>query len=488
MKIAFAYPPYTKNGHYPNLPQNRQFIYTASNEVRLYPVVMATAASWLKKNGHQVLWLDGITRRLATVEFRRCLREFKPELIVLETKTPVMTRVWAEVHRLKKENPEVKVVLVGDHATMFPQESFNRCQVDWVVAGGDYDFGLVGLVDHLVTGAKKPAGVFYRTKRGVNSVGVFKRQSLSNLPQIDRELTRWRDYGEAYLFQPCAYMMSGRGCAITKKNCGACTFCVWEHALWGCQARFRTPEAVGREVAELYRLGAKEVFDDAESGALFDTDWLTRFGKVLKKEGVLGKVVISSNARADQLTKARCRQLKKLGYRLLKVGLESGNDETLKRINKKETIAQIKQGIKNAKDAGLRVMMTIMVGYPWEKEAEIKKTYRVARELLDYKQRAGDCLQASVVVPYPGTPLWRQARTNGWLLVAEDDYAAFDMTKIILASPVPPRSWCQRIWGLQSRPQFIVRSGLTVRNPEEFWVLMRGARSLVGHLVDFKKA
>ena len=71
MKVAFVYPPFTKGGRFPNLTQNRQFIYTRSNLVRIYPVVMATAATWLKNFGNEVLWLDGVTKRLSFESFEK---------------------------------------------------------------------------------------------------------------------------------------------------------------------------------------------------------------------------------------------------------------------------------------------------------------------------------------------------------------------------------------------------------------------------------
>ena len=126
MRISFCYPPFSKNGHFPTLPQNRQFVYTASPEVKLYPVVLATAATWLAKLGHKVLWLDGITRRLSWKEYKEKLASFSPDIIVLEGKTPIMKPLWEYIDKLKAANNKLKVVLIGDHPTLFPKESF-RC-------------------------------------------------------------------------------------------------------------------------------------------------------------------------------------------------------------------------------------------------------------------------------------------------------------------------------------------------------------------------
>src|SRR4030067_3367116 len=113
---------------------------------------------------------------------------------------------------------------------------------------------------------------------------------------------------------------------------------------------------------------------------------------------LIGKVILSSNSRADNLDDENCELMKKTGFRLMKVGLESGSNETLRRISKKESIEQIKAGVKNAKDHGLRVKLTTMTGFPWETEDDVRKTYGVAREPMFYHARFGECLPSNVLI------------------------------------------------------------------------------------------
>lgn len=492
MRIAFCYPPFSKKGRFANLPQNRQFIYTASPEVRIFPVVMATAATWLKNLGHEVLWLDGITKRLSLSSFQQELFSFKPEILILEAKTPVMNQIWKCINNMKNESAgqriKLKIVLVGDHVSYFPEESFKNSKVDFVLTGGDWDFLLKNLIQHLENKEKLEQGVWYREKSKIIDTGKFRlNHNLDETPLIDRKLTCWRDYGEAYLFRPCAYVMFGRGCGIDNQRTGACTFCIWQQGLWNYSSRMMSPQRAIAEVKNLVKLGVKEIFDDTESGVLKDYKWLLEFYRLLKKENLLAKVIFSSNARGDQLDVATCRLLKKIGYRLLKVGLESGSDKILKNILKKETVKQIIQGVKNAKDAGLRVMLTVMVGYPWENQEDVKKTFNITKSLMMYKTRAGDCLQASVVTPYPGTVLWQMSKRNDWLTINSLDLEKYDMSRPILKSGIDAKYWCSRIWSIQKDYQFIFKSGITVRNFDELFLLLRGAKSLLGHIRDYAK-
>ena len=414
------------------------------------------------------------------------LEDFRPDLVIMETKAPIMDKLWKLSDRWKKVNPDWKIVFVGDHVSFFPEESLRKSAVDFVLTGGDYDFQTKSLVEYLEKCKKLAPGIFYK-KNGkiVNSGKLCLDNNLDETPVIDRKLTCWQDYGEAYLYHPCAYIMTGRGCGIDAKRNGACTFCIWEHALWGCRARLRSPEHVLKEVKNLYDLGVKEIFDDNESGPLANVAWLTKFYRLLKEERLLGKVVFSSNARGDQLVSGVCKLLKKIGYRLLKVGLESGSEETLKLINKRENLSTIIDGVKTAKDSGLKVMLTVMTGYPWEKTEDVEETYRITKELMFYKTGAGDCLQASVVTPYPGSPLWLTARSKGWFKVSPSDYEKFDMDKPVLKSQYNEVYWCRKIWSIQSSPEFILKSALSVGGTDDVELLLRGAVSLFGHKKDF---
>ena len=93
VRVALVYPPLPCAKGVPLLTQNRQFQWF-SRPTYIFPVVPATAATMLAQAGHEVLFLDGIAAELGEEEFERRLAAFAPELVVLETKTPVVKRHW----------------------------------------------------------------------------------------------------------------------------------------------------------------------------------------------------------------------------------------------------------------------------------------------------------------------------------------------------------------------------------------------------------
>lgn len=486
MKVAIIYPPITKNGKYPLLGQNRQFRYSSSaSTVKIYPIVPSTAATLIKNAGFETLYLDGINERLSLEEFNQNLKAFHPDIVMIETKTPILKKHWRYINYLNNEG--IKTVLVGDHVSWNPVESFENSKVDYVLTGGDYDVSFLNIVQHLAEGKPFCKGVWYRENGMIKNTGRHElTPNLDILPFIDRDLTKWQNYGEAYLLRPVTYIMSGRGCGGGPRGVGNCTFCSWQHNLWNCSARLRSPVNVADEIEMLVdRYKVKEIFDDNESGAVWNRKWLEEFYTEMKNRDLIGKVILSSNARADNLDIETCRLLKSLNYRLLKVGLESGCDNTLRKLSKRENIEHIKQGVKNAKDSGLRVMLTIMTGYPWESEEEVKQTYQVVNELMNYKTGFGDALQASVPVTYPGTPLYLEALKNDWFNNKSEDYEKYDMSAPILTSKYDGNLWCDKMWCVMTEKKFMLKSLLTMRSRGDIGVAYRGLKSVSGHTKDF---
>lgn len=140
MKVLIAYPPITSEKGRPTLGQNRQFQWF-SNPSYLFPVVPATAATLLKENDFEVRWNDAIAKELTTEQFNDYILSEQPDLVAMETKTPVVKDHWRIISELKSLIPEAKFALMGDHVTALPEESMVKCpSLDYVITGGTMMF------------------------------------------------------------------------------------------------------------------------------------------------------------------------------------------------------------------------------------------------------------------------------------------------------------------------------------------------------------
>ena len=479
MKVMISYPPLAGDGT-PTLGQNRQFQWF-HNPSFIYPMVPASAATLMKEKGYDSIYNDSIAEGLTWEQYEKLLISEKPDVIAYETKTPVVKLHWAIVEKVKKILPETKIILMGDHVTAMPEETMLSSKVDFVITGGDFDFLILNVTRYIEKKEALEPGIWYRENGDIKNTGKFKLEhDLNTLPYIDRDLTKWKLYGEKFFKKsPYTYTMVGRDCPWAK-----CTFCSWTTLF--PTFRTRTPESLLGEMDMLVkRYGIREIFDD--TGTFPRGEWLKKFC-----EGMIDrdyKMSLMGNFRFDYITPQTAPLMKKAGFRLLKFGLESANQSTLDRLCKGTTIDIIENGCKIAKDAGLGVHLTIMVGYPWETRADAMRTYELAKKLLD--KGLADMLQATVVIAYPGTPLYTQAVENDWLRFKPGEWEKFDMTRPVFKfpdmEPADVMKICDDIYKSFMTPKFMMRQVLEIRNMDDFMFLFKAGQAVLGHIMDFKR-
>ncbi len=501
MRIAIAYPPLKSEKGVALLTQNRQFQWF-SRPTYIFPVVPATAATMLKNAGHEVLFLDGIASELSPEAFDSKLAAFKPDLVVLETKTPVVKRHWKWMaehlpggtdgasggpigtdgaspllgHPLRGQPAaggyggpaplpkDVKFILVGDHVTALPEESIEKPGVWAIIPGGDWDYGLL---DFLAAGCPK----------GVQPFAL--KDSIADAPWIDRDLVHWELYAEKngnFRRKPGTYIMSGRDCWH-----GKCTFCSWT-TLYP-RYRVRKVKDVVDEIEMLVsKYGVKEIMDD--SGSFPVGQWLTDFCNEMISRGLNKKVRIDCNMRFGRLTLDDYKLMRKAGFQFVLFGVESANQETLDRFCKALKVEDVEKGAKWATEAGLDVHVTFMFGHAWEGPKEIEKSVALARKLL--AKGWAKTLQCTLTIPYPGTPLFKELKATDGLNTL--DWDEYDMRRAITKTPLVSedeiKCAIRKVYRGFLQPAALWH--LFRRNLFNFAFYYRGLRYLIGHLLDFR--
>jgi len=482
MKILIGYPPTESEKGVATLGQNRQFQWF-SNPCLIFPVVPATAATMLQENGHEIKWLDCVAEEIDWEEFVRVIEVGRFDLFAFETKTPVIKQHWKLIDKLKKRFPKMKIAIMGDHVTSFPAESMRESSVDFALCGGDFDFLLKGLVDYLDGVEKKiPRGIYYRDKGLIMNSGKFELvHGLDEAPHIDRELTKWWLYQKEYNISrnPYFYIMSGRDCWW-----GRCSFCAWPRMFPAF--RVRSVENVLDEIGFLIkRYDCREIFDD--SGTLMTGKWLRDLCNGLIERGYNKKIKYSCNMRFGVLKQEDFDLMVRAGFRLLKFGLESANQETLDKLDKGIKVSDIMEGCEMAQKAGLTVHLTMIVGYPWESKEDAMKTFKLAKWLMQIGR--ADLLQSTVLIPYPGTPLWKEAKENDWFLFDALDYDRFDQREPVLkvkgGSAEDVAAVCGKIYTVFLTPAYILQRFKDIKSWDDVVLNLRGVKAVFGHLSDF---
>ena len=139
-----------------------------------------------------------------------------------------------------------------------------------------------------------------------------------------------------------------------------------------------------------------------------------------------------------------------------------------------------------AHEAGLRPHVTCMIGYPWETAEDARRTIALTRSLFD--RGWIDTLQGTIVIPYPGTPLFRECREKGWLRT--EDWDRYDMREPIMTCPIPDDELRALVRGLYESfltPRFVWRQIRSIRSFSDVAFLAKAGLRVVGHLLDFRR-
>lgn len=472
MKIIVGYPPIMDTRGYVQVGQNRQSkIFSVGDEAAIFPCVMAWAATMLKHEGHDVTWIDAQTQGLSSDHYLSWIKGLQPDLILWEAKTPSIKATWEAVRKVKDFLPFCKMVLCGDHVTALPEETLANSPTEAVILGGDYDFAIQD---------------FVRNPGMKGKINFGTELPLTTLPTIDRTLCRWKDYSRMgnYLYRPGTHGYSARDCWWRHE--GGCTFCSWTNTYKNY--RSMSVDQFMADVESAHALGAREYFDDAGTwappGAWFEQalSRLQTFNHGHTHHRA--RMSIGCNDRPGAHSLAHYRAMSKSGFRFILYGLESANLETLKRINKGQQAEDMRNAAKWASEAGLQPHLTVMFGYPWETREDARCTVEFVHEL--FNRGWANSMQATLLMPYPGTALYQEAERSGWLLTT--DYSRYTMNECILQCPMSHAEVLEKIrecYQAAVTPKYILKKIISVRTRDDLRFFWRGVKSWWHHLIDF---
>lgn len=424
-KVLITYPPFEYNNGYPLISLNRQFQWL-KNPSYIYPIIPSYAATLLKNNSINVIFLDTIARNMSTIEWFKNISEIKPDLIFFEVKTPIINYIWDIIETIKEKYNNIYIVLAGDHVTALPEESMQNSKTDFILTGGDYDVLLLNLVRYLNNTEKLNKGIYYRTSNGkIRNTGKFiLYKQLDRLPFIDRNLTNWKLYSKQndhYKRTPGTFIMSARGALYNNYNSSS------SDVLFNT-IRVRNTINVIDEIEYLHkRYAIREIIDTSVYFPM--GEWLSLFCQMMKERKLNKKVYIDCHIYLGILEYKDYEMMKKSGFKTIMFNLPSGNIKTIEKLGIKDnSIENMTESIKLASKAGLFTDMMVKIGYPWETDEDIINTFNIVKELMIGGYI--NSMNVSIFIPYPGTKLFEYCNSNN--LISTKNWFDYDMRKSII--------------------------------------------------------
>jgi radical SAM superfamily enzyme YgiQ (UPF0313 family) len=458
MKISISYPPIINDyGQTAMVSQNRNVQYF-KKPTYLLPVIHAQAASLLKKNDYDVFWDDGNADMLSFENWVTRLVEFNPDLIVLESTTPVMKFMWKVTDKLKKLLPNSLIVMTGYHSMRSPHETLLNSSTDIVIKSNHVDFMLLRLCDHLKKTPNLPEinldGITIKINNDIKDFGSFRlTENIEDSEIIDRDLVKWKNYAYEngnFLRTPGTYATSViRDCLF-----GKCVFCRYN----GPELSFSSM-SIKKSVDEYEKLinkyNVKEIFDD--SGVWYRGKDAIEFAKEIIKRGLHKKnCYFGINTRFEYLDEESIKWLAKANFRFILIGLESGSDHSLTKLDKGYTAEGVISNLKLMTKYGLHPHLTIMVGYYWETKKMLKDTIDLVKKIM-FKGYART-LQVTLCTPLDFTPYHLDVINKKIILT--NNYDDHDMSKIIVQTPEPHDLYynaVKELYSIAFHPKFIFR-------------------------------
>ena len=311
----------------------------------IFPLGLAAVGAVLQGAGHRVEYVLPAASRLTIQDVADHLAQTDADLIGIGGLTPYLPAIIKLVAAIKAVRPEVPLVLGGPMVTYQPELVVKKSDADFCIAG-EGEVALLKLVTSLESGTdySEIPGLLYRRADQIVNNGWGESIPLPN----------WDDFPMDYYLYSGWYMPSwsrtknhrvfhwilSRGCPLK------CNFCVS-----GSEARYKT---VDQAIIELRHIVDR--FDP--DYVLLADNFLTRNRRYTRElcEAMIAnkfRFQFSCTARANSVNPELLSLLKQAGCQLIFYGLENGNDEILKFMNKGITVEQTIRAIKWTKEAGI---------------------------------------------------------------------------------------------------------------------------------------
>lgn len=358
------------------------------------PLGLGYISSYLKRAGHEVIFIDGLNRGISNREIVRLARDC--EIVGISVLTDYFLQVKDLVKQLKYAGKIV--VLGGVHPSVSPQKALDETGGDFVIVG-EGEESMTELVDSLEKGkdTRKIPGVYSKSGKKFFKPRQPIRE-LDSLPfpdwrSMNPRLYQKAPHGALIKNFPVAPITSSRGCPYE------CTFCA-SPMFWCKRIRYRSPENVVDEIEYLVKnFGVKEIHFEDDNLTL-KREHIEQICKLILERKIRISWATPNGIRADKVDEDLLRLMKKSGCYYVVFGIESGNQEILKNIKKHETLEDIEKAVRLANKVGMLTQGFFIFGLPGESEKTIKNSINFAKKI------PLDRAQFLILDLLPGSELW----------------------------------------------------------------------------------
>jgi len=437
------------------------------------PLGIGYLTAVLEENGYTVDIVDCQTTHPTQQELEEKFRSLNPDIIGVTSATLTYNPALDILKAAKSALPNVLTMIGGPHVTVMDKETFqDRSYVDIVVRseGEQTMLELAKLVSEgKVKQLDSVLGITYQ-KEGK----IFRNLDRPFMTDIDSlpfpahkhfDVGKYKILNRTYL-----PLVTSRGCPFN------CAFCAG-YKMCGRGFRARSPKKVADELEWLRDEFGGGVFAFYDNTFTYDVKRAIAICDEMKSRNF--DLPWDCRTRVDKVSPELLAKLRGAGCQLVHFGVESGNQQMLNLMRKGTTVEQNAQAIKWAKQAGISVAISLVIGYPTETPEQLQQTIDFI-----YKTKP-DYVYMCEAVPYPGTELYDFAKSLG--LELAKDWSQYHEQTQVFENKLLPLAELNRVkkefYDRYLSPSFYLQKKIKM----DFYSQIM-ARSALNHIVANNKA
>jgi anaerobic magnesium-protoporphyrin IX monomethyl ester cyclase len=416
---------------------------------RYFPVGLVSVGTALRDAGHEVIVYDAdynenpsvignasLTRHYQRyldsfrqpdnpvwMEMRQTIEAVRPDVVGITMCTAYAASAFRVAEISKAISPGCPVIVGGPHATVRAEEILRICPaVDYVVRGeGEITArelmaaiagspgGSVkaeGLGDGCTASREdhRQAALDDATLEAIRGISFRTGGSIRHNPPRDRirDLDEFAPPDRALMMNRDTYSPEDMGLIMTSRGCPfSCTFCATDNR----QVRYRSIEHILREIKHVQATYKTVHFTLKDDSFTINKKRVAEFCDALMRENL--RIGWECNTRVDLVTEEMLRTMKRAGCNGVKVGIESGSERVLERMNKRITVEQVRAAAKLFRKVGIHWTGYFLIGTPGETIEDIYKTLDFMYEIRP------DFAALGVYEPFPETVMFHEGIRQG---------------------------------------------------------------------------
>lgn len=306
---------------------------------------------------------------------------------------------------LKKANPDLLILLGGQHISHFPQ-TLPACVDIGVIGEGEITFKeLMELLDRKkelpVESLKQIKGLIFRDKGG-QLIQTAPRELVNNMDELglpDRTI---------FPLDKSPYLFTSRGCPYRCSFCSSAEF--WK------RPRYFSPEYVCKDIISILErqpnLSLLGIWDDL---FVADIDRVEKIRDILHADGIFRKYDLQMfcQVRAHLINERLCKLLQQMRITATSFGFESVSDSLLKMLkpNIEVSVENNLKALETLKKFNIPVCCSFVIGVPSETEDIVRKTFETILQLMEENELVVP--HVNILMPMPNTLFWRLAEEKG---------------------------------------------------------------------------